>query len=83
MKEKPKSISWKSKEVNDINLGWYEEATDIINDKLIFKFYHNKKDNSIYLYDMDEDVKYKFPNDTKSKAKGYTLAFKLMSTLPF
>ena len=81
MKERPKSISWKPKQINDINLEWYEEGIDIVSDRIIFKFYLNKKDDTIYLIDMDEDVKYKFPKE--QKAKGYVLAFKLMSKLPF
>ena len=48
MNNRPKSISWKKKEVDDINLEWYEEAYDVTTDRLIFKFYYNKKDNNIF-----------------------------------
>lgn len=81
MNQKPKSVSWKVKEVNDINLGWYEEGVNLINNKVIYKFYLNKKDDTIYLIDIYDDVVYKFPKT--EKAKGYVLAFKLLSKLPF
>lgn len=81
MNQKPKSVSWKVKEVNDINLGWYEEGISLIDNKVIYKFYLNKKDDTIYLIDINDDVVYKFPKN--EKAKGYVLAFKLLSKLPF
>ena len=81
MIQKPKSVSWKTKEVDDINLSWYEEGIDLIDNKVIYKYYYNKKDNIIYLVDIYDDVVYKFPKT--EKAKGYVLAFKLMSKLPF
>ena len=81
MKQKPKSISWKVKQVDDVNLDWYEEGVDIINNKLMYKFYLNKKDDLIYLIDVIDGVTYKLPKDQKTK--GYVLAFKLMTSDDF
>ena len=74
---RPKSLTWKQPDIEDKNIEWYEEAYEAHTNRLIFKYYFNKKDDVIYLDDVKDEVIYKLPKE--QKAKGYILAFKLIS----
>jgi len=78
--ERPKSVTWKKiSTVNDNSKLWLEEAINPINNKLIFRLYYDREKLSIILEDIDAgSIKYIFPAEAESKAKAYTLAFKLL-----